>query len=146
MFFGFEDGEALTAGCFGAVAGHYVLEALLDTYREENLYNAALLPLKERLRDFLLLRMGLQANGKKQLLRGEVQVYPPDVLAFDMRNGENCCKYQPCPAPEGFEVVRASLLERWSKERMENWKPVQNGSGTRKGDGAPRRRPPRPGR
>ena len=136
VFFGFEDGEALTAGCFGAVAGHYVLEALLDTYREENLYNAALLPLKERLRDFLLLRMGLQANGKKQLLQGEVQVYPPDVLAFDMRNGENCCKYQPCPAPEGFEVVRASLLERWSKERMENWN-LYKRERDRKGGGAP---------
>lgn len=84
--------------------------------------------------------MGLQANGKKQLLRGEVQVYPPDVLAFDMRNGENCCKYQPCPAPEGFEVVRASLLERWSKERMENWN-LYKRERDRRGT-APPRRPP----
>ena len=121
VFFGFETGEALTAGCFGAVPGHYVLEALLDSYREENLYNAALLPLQERLRDFLLLHLGLKPNGKGQRLKGEVQVYPPEVLAFDLHDGENCCKWQPCPVPQGFEVVSAPWLERWSRERMENW-------------------------
>ena len=47
MFFGFEDEEEMTAGCFGALREHYVIRALLDSYEEDHIYNKAFLPLRE---------------------------------------------------------------------------------------------------
>ena len=121
VFFGFEDGESLTAGCFGAVRGHYVIQALLDTYRADNLFNRTFLPLADRLRDFLILHFGLKVNGYSQLLKKEVQVYLPSVLAYDMKDGSNCCKHAEHPAPEGYELVRDSVLKLWSDRLLENW-------------------------
>ena len=121
VFFGFEDGESLTAGCFGAVKGHYVIQALLDTYRADNLFNRTFLPLADRLRDFLILHFGLKVNGYSQLLRKEVQVYLPSVLAYDMKDGSNCCKHAEHPAPDGYELVRDSVLKLWSDRLLENW-------------------------
>ena len=47
VFFGFEDEEQLSTGCFGALKGHYVIQALLDSYRGNNIFNKAFLPLKD---------------------------------------------------------------------------------------------------
>ncbi len=121
VFFGFEGQEALTAGCFGAVADHYAVRALLDSYEGACIHNRALLPLKDRLRDFLILNFHLKPNGRKQLLKHEIQVYLPDVLAYDMKDGENCCKRADLPAPEGFEVIGESALKMWSDRILENW-------------------------
>ncbi len=121
IFFGFGDAQELTAGCFGALRDHYVLKALLDTYDADNIYNKALLPLKDRLRDFLIVQFGLRANGRNQLLKKEIQVYLPSVLAFDMHDGDNCCKIAGFPVPEGYELVRAGVLKMWSDRLMENW-------------------------
>ena len=121
IFFGFEDDEELTTGCYGALREHYVLQALLDTYRADNIFNKALLPLKERLRDFLILHFQLRANGRKQLLKKEIQIYLPNVLAYDMKDGENCCKRADIPVPDGFEAVSGRVLKMWSNWIMENW-------------------------
>ncbi len=120
-FFGFEDDEALSTGCYGALKGHYVIQALLDSYKEDNIYNKAFLPLRERLRDFFMLHFGLRPNGRNQLLQKEVRLYLPSVLAYDMQDGENCCKRVPIPIPEGYELVSRPVLKMWSTRLMENW-------------------------
>lgn len=120
-FFGFEDQETICSGCFGAVAGHYAIQALLDSYNGDSIFNRALLPLGERLRDFLIVRFGLKPNGHTQRLKGDLQVYLPSVLAYDMQNGENACKIAVCPVPEGYEVVSRHVLAMWSDRLMENW-------------------------
>ena len=79
------------------------------------------LPLKERLRDFLILHFQLRANGRKQLLKKEIQIYLPNVLAYDMKDGENCCKRADIPVPDGFEAVSGRVLKMWSDWIMENW-------------------------
>ena len=119
-FFGFADGESLSTLCFGAVPHHYVVQALLGSYREEHIYNQAFLPLAERLRDFLITRFGWKPSGRRQVLAGEITVHLPDVLAYDLHDGENCCK-RSLPAPPGFEVVSAPVLALWSKRLLENW-------------------------
>lgn len=121
VFFGFEDEENLTAGCFGAQKGDYVIQALLDTYREEHIYNQAFLPLKERIRDFLILYFNLNPNGKNQLLKNHVRVYLPSILSYDMKDEENCCKIWQKDIPEGFELVSEHVLKMWSKRILDNW-------------------------
>ena len=121
IFFGFEDDEELTTGCYGALKEHYVIQSLLDTYQADSIFNKAFLPLKDRLRDFLLLHFQLKVNGRKQLLKKEIQIYLPDVLAYDMKDGENCCKRADIPVPEGFEAVSGKVLKMWSDRVLENW-------------------------
>lgn len=121
IFFGFEDDEALTTGCYGALQGHYVIQALLDTYEEDTIFNKAFLPLQDRIRDFLILHFQLKANGRKQLLKKEVQIYLPSVLAYDMQDGENCCRRADIPVPEGFAAVSERVLKMWSDRVLENW-------------------------
>ena len=121
IFFGFADNENLETGCFGAVPEHFVIEALLDTYETENIYNQALLPLGERLRDFLMLHFGLRVNGRKQLLKKEIQICLPSVLSYDMKDGENCAKRWEYPVPEGYELVDGKVLKMWSDWILENW-------------------------
>ncbi len=121
VFFGFEDSEELTAGCFGALPGHYVIRALLDSYERDSIFNRAFLPLKDRLCDLLVLHFGLKVNGRSQLLKKEVQVYLPSVLAYDMQDGENCCKQVVAPVPEGYELVSDKVLKLWSDRLLENW-------------------------
>lgn len=121
IFFGFEDQESLNGGCFGALKEHYVIQALLDTYWEENIFNQALLPLAERIRDFLMVHLGLKANGRNQLLKKEVQVYLPSILSYDMQDGENCCKYEGYPVPEGYQLIKNQVLKLWSDRLMDNW-------------------------
>ena len=118
-FFGFADGESLSTLCFGALPRHYVVRAMLDSYREDHIYNRAFLPLAERLRDFLITRFGFQMNGRRQTREG-VTVHLPSVLCYDFHDGENCCKRN-LPAPEGFEVVSGPALELWSQRLLENW-------------------------
>lgn len=121
IFFGFEDPDQITSGCYGALPNHYVVEALLETYEQDNIFNKAFLPLKERIRDFLIIHFQLQANGKKQLLHGEIPVYLPSVLAYDMHDGENCCKKSEFPIPQGYELVSGAVLKMWSDRLLENW-------------------------
>lgn len=121
IFFGFEDEEAITAGCYGALPGHYVVQALLETYETDTVYNRMFLPLGDRIRDFLLVHFGLNVNGRSQLLKKEVQIYLPSVLAYDMKDGDNCCKCVAVPVPEGYELVSANVLKMWSDRLMENW-------------------------
>ncbi|MGI6007368.1 MAG: glycosyltransferase [Ruminococcus sp.] len=121
IFFGFENEEDICGGCFGALKEHYVIRALLDSYEEDNIYNKALLPLEERIRDLLILHFGLNPNGRNQRLKGGIQVWLPSVLAFDMQDGENCCKKVPAAVPEGYELVSDRVLKLWSQRLMENW-------------------------
>ena len=121
IFFGFENDEELTAGCYGALQNHYVTQALLDTYEEDTIFNKAFLPMKDRIRDFLILHFQLKANGRKQLLKKEVQIYLPSVLAYDMQDGENCCRRADIPVPEGFAAVSERVLKMWSDRVLENW-------------------------
>lgn len=121
VFFGFECEEELTTGCFGAVKGHYVIKGLLDSYEGDSIFNRAGLPLRDRLRDFLILHFNLRVNGRKQFLKHEIPVYLPDVLAYDMKNGENCARNAAFPTPEGYELVRDSVLKMWSDRILENW-------------------------
>ena len=121
IFFGFENDEELTAGCYGALQDHYVTQALLDTYEEDTIFNKAFLPMKDRIRDFLILHFQLKANGRKQLLKKEVQIYLPSVLAYDMQDGENCCRRADIPVPEGFAAVSERVLKMWSDRVLENW-------------------------
>ncbi|MGI5894062.1 MAG: glycosyltransferase family 2 protein [Candidatus Merdivicinus sp.] len=121
IFFGFENDEDLTTGCYGSLQNHYVIQSLLDTYCEENIYNKAFLPLADRIRDFLILHFGLRSNGRKQLLKKEISVYLPSILAYDMKDGENCCKRADIPVPEGFEAVSERVLKMWSDRILENW-------------------------
>ncbi len=121
IFFGFEDDENMTAGCFGALPGHYVIRALLDTYERHNIFNQARLPLQDRLRDFLAVHFQMKVNGRKQLLAREIQVCLPSVLAYDMHDGENCCKKAEYPVPEGYELVSGRVLQMWSDRLLENW-------------------------
>lgn len=121
VFFGFENGEELTTLCFGAVPHHYVIQALLRSYQEDHIYNRAFLPLSQRLRDFLITRFSLKVNGHRQVLEGEITVHLPSVLAYDLHDGENCCKRGEPLVPEGFELVSVSVLEFWSRRILENW-------------------------
>lgn len=121
VFFGFETVEELTTLCFGAVPHHYVIQALLRSYGEDHIYNQAFLPLSQRLRDFLITRFGLQPNGRRQVLEGEITVHLPSILAYDLHDGENCCKRGGVSVPEGFELVSVPVLEFWSQRLMENW-------------------------
>ena len=123
-FFGFENQEDLTTLCFGAAPTHLCHAVLTGLarfpYREEHLYNRAFLPLAERLRDFLITRFHLKPNGRRQVLEGDVVVHLPSVLAYDLHDGENCCKHN-FPAPEGCEVVSGQVLAFWSQRVLENW-------------------------
>lgn len=121
IFFGFENQEEITSGCFGAVKGHYVIKALLDSYETDHVFNKMFCPLGERIRDFLLIHFQLKPNGRNQLLKNEIQVYLPSVLAYDMKNGENCCKHGTDQIPEGYELVSGDVLKLWSDRLMENW-------------------------
>ncbi|MGI6011840.1 MAG: glycosyltransferase [Ruminococcus sp.] len=121
IFFGFENEEEICGGCFGAVRDHYVIRALLDSYEEDNIFNKAMLPLKERIRDLLILSFDLKVNGRNQRLKKEIQIYLPGILAFDMQDGENCCKKVPMEVPEGYEIVSGRVLKLWSDRLMENW-------------------------
>ena len=121
-FLGFWDEENLSVGCYGALPEHYVIEALLDSYEADNIYNTALLPLAERVRDFLILHFGLRVNGRKQLLKNEVQIYLPSVLCFDMQDGDNCCKWAPLDTPQGLQLVSDGALKMWSDRLLENWR------------------------
>ena len=47
-------------------------------------------------------------------------VHLPSVLAYDLHDGENCCKHN-FPAPEGCEVVSGQVLAFWSQRVLENW-------------------------
>lgn len=121
IFFGFEGPDSLETGCYGSVPEHYVVQALLATYEGHNIFNQALLPLRDRLRDFLVFHFKLKVNGKKQLLRHEIQIYLPSVLSYDMKDGENCCKKAELEVPDGFELVSSGVLKMWSDQLMENW-------------------------
>ena len=120
VFFGFEDQSAILEGCFGAVKKNYVIQAILDSFLGDNIYNMAYLPLSERLRDFLIVNFGLNPNGRKQLLGGKVQILLPSVLAYDFKDGQNCCK-KALPAPEGFELISDSAIKFLSDRVLENW-------------------------
>lgn len=133
IFFGFENEEELNADCFGAIREHYVIQALLATYETDNIFNKAFLPLKERLRDFLVLHFRLKVNGRKQLLKKEIPVYLPSVLAYDMKDGENCCKRAVYPVPEGYELVSGSVLKMWSDRLLENWNLYKQEAGRKPG-------------
>lgn len=121
IFFGFEDENELLTGCFGALKDHYVIQALLDTYEANNIYNKAFLPLKDRLRDFLIIHFKLNANGRNQLLKNEIQIYLPSVLAYDMKDGENCCKKSDIDIPDGYELISDNVLKMWSERLISNW-------------------------
>lgn len=121
IFFGFENSERITTGCFGAQINHYVIKSILTSYEEDNIYNQALLPLAERIRDFLIIHFNLKVNGRKQLLKGEVQIYLPSVLAFDMKDQENYCKKYFANIPVGYEMIDEDTLRMWSSRIMENW-------------------------
>lgn len=121
IFFGFENDEELTCRCFGALKEHYVIQALLDTYEEDNIYNKALLPLSERVRDFLIIHFSLRPNGRNQLLKKEIQVYLPSILAYDMQDGENCCRHMAEGIPNGYELISERVVKMWSDRLMENW-------------------------
>ena len=99
-FFGFETQEELTDLCFGAVPRHYVIQALLNSYREDRVHNRLFLPLTHRIRDFLITQMGFQMNGHRQVREG-VTLHLPSVLAYDLQDGENCCK-RSLPAAGGL--------------------------------------------
>ena len=118
-FLGFETEEELTDLCFGALPHHYVIRALLDSYGDDRIYNRAFLPLTHRMRDFFITRFGVKMNGHRQIREG-VAIHLPSVLAYDLHDGENCCKRN-LPAPEGFEVVREEVLAQWSGRILENW-------------------------
>lgn len=121
IFFGFEDEANLTTGCYGAVQGHYVIQALLATYEQNSIYNKAFLPLSDRLRDFLMIHFKLNVNGKKQILKKEIPVYLPSILVYDMKDGENCCKKAEYPIPDGYELISGNVLKMWSDRLLENW-------------------------
>lgn len=121
VFFGFEGRETLNTGCFGAVKGHYIIKALCDLYYKDSVYSKGHFPLSYRLRDFLLINFNLKLNGGNQLLKDTVRVYLPDVLSFDMKDGENCCKRFYENVPEGHEIISAEMLDFWSSRLMENW-------------------------
>lgn len=121
IFFGFENEDELSCGCFGALKSHYIIQALLDTYEEENIFNTALLPLQERLRDFLIIHFRLRVNGRNQLLKNEVQMYLPSILCYDMHDGENCCRHFYSFVPEGYELISEKVIKLWSDRLMENW-------------------------
>jgi glycosyltransferase involved in cell wall biosynthesis len=147
IFFGFEDTEALSTGCYGALKEHYVVQALLDTYGIDSIYNKAFLPLSERLRDFLILHFHLKTNGRKQLLKNEVQIHLPSVLAYDMKDGENCAKKREIEVPDGYELVSDKVLKMWSDRIMENWnlyKQEREHSARAKGKVAPAKPAPPP--
>lgn len=137
VFFGFENEEELTTLCFGAVPHHYAIQALLHSYQEDHIYNRAFLPLSQRLRDFLITRFGLKINGHRQVLEGEITVHLPSVLAYDLHDGENCCKHGEFPVPEGFEMVSSSVLEFWSRRILENWNLYKAEKGKKSPDAGP---------
>ena len=124
VFFGFEDDERMTAGCYGAQKGNYVIQALLDTFQRNNIYNKALLSMEERLRDFLIVQFGLKPNGRKQILKNEIQIYLPSVLVYDMKDGENCCKKELTPILEGYELYKQELNRKRTPDTKT--KPVEN--------------------
>lgn len=74
-----------------------MIQALLATYETDNIFNKAFLPLKERLRDFWCC-ISTEGQRPQALLKKEIPVYLPSVLAYDMKDGENCCKrrFIPC--------------------------------------------------
>ena len=120
VFFGFEGDEQILDSCFGAQKHSHVIQALLLSFEGDNIYNRARLRLCERIRDFLIISFGLKPNGRRQLLGDTVEVLLPSVLAYDLKDGQNCCKKE-LFAPPGHELVSESVLKLWSQRIMENW-------------------------
>ena len=54
-------------------------------------------------------------------MKKEIQIHLPSVLAFDMKDGENCCKLGGYPVPDGYEIVSDAVLKMWSNRLLENW-------------------------
>ena len=54
-------------------------------------------------------------------MKGEVQIYLPSVLAFDMKDQENYCKKYFANIPVGYEMIDEDTLRMWSSRIMENW-------------------------
>ena len=115
-FFAFGGEEDLDLHCYGALPEHPVLQALLQSYEEP-----APRPLSRRLGDLLQLGLGFAPNGRRQSLERGVEIYPANVLSYDMQDGENLCRREAVPLPPGLEAVAVPLLARWSRERMANW-------------------------
>ena len=71
-----------------------------------------------------------------------MQVYLPSVLAYDMKNGENCCKKAEYPVPEGYELVSGKVLKLWSDRLLENWNLYKQERNRKTPDSKPSAPPP----
>ena len=69
----------------------------------------------------MIIHFKLNVNGRNQLLKNEIQIYLPSVLAYDMKDGENCCKKSDIQVPEGYELISDNVLKMWSDRLMSNW-------------------------
>jgi len=90
-FFAFEGRDQVNAAIIGVVPGHPLVKEMMNLYQGDafrnkngNIIPASIPYTVTR----ILLNYGLKPNGKKQILDGNIAVYPANVLTFDARDGE----------------------------------------------------------
>jgi glycosyltransferase involved in cell wall biosynthesis len=92
--FAFETRNAVHAGIFGAVPKHKLIKKWLETYTNQHFlnndgtYNTSETIVK-RLTKILKTDYKIKLNGKMQLLKDNVKIYPPNVLTLDVYDGKN---------------------------------------------------------
>jgi len=91
-FFAFETKNAVHAGAFGAIPNHPIITQCKNSYKKDKFknkdgtYNT----------DFTIVRRitqqlekyGLELNGREQVLKDEIRIYPANKLTLDMFDGE----------------------------------------------------------
>lgn len=87
-FFAFETYLYVHGGIIGSKPKQPVIKMVLDGYKNERTFNRnGYLTVCHRITDALL-EYGLIQNGKYQILRNNIAIFPPNVLTVDFSDGE----------------------------------------------------------
>jgi len=97
-FFGFETKNAVNACIFGSIPGTKIVKELLDSYQKDSFIRKdgsmnTSYTIVTRLTKLLVEKYELKLNGKKQVLKDDIAIYPTNVLLLDMYDGNNLTQH-----------------------------------------------------
>lgn len=92
-FFAFESKTGINAAIFGAVKNNMLVSKWLETYKkssfvkEDGTFNTSY-TIVSRLTEILYKKYGVKLNGEEQILKGDIKIYPPNILTLNMYDGK----------------------------------------------------------
>ncbi len=98
-FFAFEKKDVVHGGIFGAAKKNSLIKELLDSYKNETFVDSLTgklsinNPVPQRITQILRDKYDLKCNGKKQFLRGNIGLYPFNILTIDCNDGQNIAEH-----------------------------------------------------